>query len=227
MFPLLALALGHAVAAGVGRIRAARPIGERAIGAAAIAGALLGPSLFQGALTGLISSTRAEQHQSYEQSYGWKDAPLIGPLNGLVRALFFEDGVRVPGSWHLGVTEYLWNQSRGFDSYPAIVDEVQRDAPARATVFGDSSTLPLVALGAGRRIALDFADTNVQRFTTGTTTPEDAIAALERDPPTVVVSAGGGFYGLPQFKQWVQAHYSEVRSFTDGDGTRYSVHVRR
>jgi hypothetical protein len=229
IFPLLALGLGWAVAHGIAQARTGGPPARRALGAAFAAALVLGPTLLEAPLTALISSTRAEQRSTYTQTYVWHDAPFVGPLNSLVRALFFAGGVRETGTWYLGITEYLWNQSRGFDAYPAIVDEVRAAAPdAASTVFGDSSSLPVVALGAGRRIALDFADTNVQRFLSGATPAASAIAELEANPPKLVLTSGsGGFYSLPEFRRWVADHYAPRRSFSDEDGARYTLHERR
>jgi hypothetical protein len=229
IFPLLALGLGWAVHEGVERARTRKLGRDRALGAALAAGVLLGPQVLEVPLTALISPTRSEQRHTYTQSYIWRDAPLVGPLNGLVRALFFGSGARQADTWYLGITEYLWNQSRSFDSYPAIVDEVRAAAPDEsATVFGDSISLPLVALGSGRRIAADFADTNQQRFASGTTPPDAAIALLETAPPRLVLTSGnGGFYRFPEFQRWVTTHYRERRSFADADGTRYTLHERR
>jgi len=221
LFPLLALGFGWLFADGVARARSAATQNQRLVGGALAAVAALGPTVLRGPLTALVSPTRAEQHETYVQSYTFQPVGL-GPIDHAVQAVFFHDGLRQAGHFYGAPTEYLWNQSRGFDSYAAIVEAVQAECPARATVFGDSTTLPLVALGAERRIVLDFADTNVQRFLSGATPPAEAVTRLEADPPTVVLMIdGGGFSAVPELRAWLAAHYTQLRRFTDGDGTRY------
>ncbi|HZS40288.1 MAG TPA: hypothetical protein VFF06_25830 [Polyangia bacterium] len=233
MFLPLALALGYAVALGVERARGNLPQAARdtrnarLAGAAIAACAVFAPSLLSGPLTGVISPKRADQRASYTQTYQWKDAPLIGPLNAAVRALAWSGGVREAGSSPFGVTEYLWNQSRGFDAYDAIVDEVRRspDGP----LFGDSASTPLVALGAGRALAADFADTNVQRFTSGATPVEETLATLDaRGAPSLVLASGSaGLFALPEFARWLAERYAPARDFADSDGNRYTLYRRR
>ena len=189
---------------------------------------LLGPILFGDAITDVVSAKRASQKRTYAMTYTWEDAPLLGGLNGAVRALLWDEGVRVAGSSHLTITEFLWNQSRHFDSYADIVEEVRRLCPAGATMFGDSGSAPLVALGAGRRITADFADTNAQRFASGTTSVEEAIRQLEEQGgPRVVLAAGtSGLFGLPGFQAYLRDRYQPARDFSDGDGTRYTLYRR-
>jgi hypothetical protein len=222
LFPLLALGIGWAVAHGVHTARTAKTQGQRVLGGAIAFVVVLGPRLLQSPLTSLVSETRAEQHETYTQSYTWRPAG-IGPLDDAIQALFFHDGFREAGRFYSAPSEYLWNQSRSFDSYPQVVEAVQAASTADQTVFGDSTTLPLVALGADRRIALDFSDTNVQRFTSGATPAEEAVVRLETAPPTLVfaIDGGGGFAGQPAFRAWMQEHYQLIRRFMDGDGTRY------
>jgi hypothetical protein len=225
LFPLLALGLGWAFSEGVERARTGTGNARLAGVALAVTVALV-PTVFRGPLTSLVSSKRAEQHETYAMTYVWRPVP-IGPLDDAVQALWFHDGLRQAGVYYSSPSEYLWNMSRGFDSYDALVEAVQKESPARATLFGDSSTLPLVALGAGRRIALDFADTNVQRFTSGATAAEDAVAQLEADPPTLVLAIdGGGFASQAAFASWIAQHYRAIRILRDGDGTRYTLYHR-
>jgi hypothetical protein len=228
IFVPCALALGWATSAGVARFRAATSWSARAPGAGLAALVLIFPSLFHGSIIGFVSPIRAEQLRTYTQRYTWADAPLLGPLNGAVHSLLFGDGNREADTYHLAATEYLWNHSRAFDAYPEIVNAVVNYCPENSTVFGDSTSLPLVALGAHRAITADYADTNVQRFLSGATTPADAIAELEsKGPPTVILNAGnGGIFSLPEFQEYLRAHYRQVAQFHDSHGPGYTLHVR-
>src|SRR5581483_8235109 len=198
MFLPLALALGYAVALGVERARGNLPQAARdtrnarLAGAAIAACAVFAPSLLSGPLTGVISPKRADQRASYTQTYQWKDAPLIGPLNAAVRALAWSGGVREAGS----------------------------------SPFGVSASTPLVALGAGRALAADFADTNVQRFTSGATPVEETLATLDaRGAPSLVLASGSaGLFALPEFARWLAERYAPARDFADSDGNRYTLY---
>jgi hypothetical protein len=222
----LALAVGWVAARAAALIRTRER--RNLIVAGALIAAVLAPRVFIDQITDAIAPTRAQQRRTYAQTYTWKDAPLIGPLNLVVQSLFWHDGVRVPGTMYSPVTDYLWNFSRGFDSYDAIVDAV-REAGPDATLFGESLSAPLVAFGAGVRIPADVADTNVNRYTSGTTSVEETIAAVDaHGGPTLLLSVGNfGLFGLPGIQEWRDAHYAPLREFTDGDGTHYTVWKRR
>jgi hypothetical protein len=194
-----------------------------AAGLAAVA--LVGPLLLRQPLTDLIAPRRGEQLRTYAQHYTWRDAPALGPLNGVVRALFWSDD-RVAGVWTSGVLEFLWMQSRAFDSVDQLVQEVVARSSPGDTLFGDSTSLPLVALGSGRRIALDFADTNTQRFESGATDPRQTVAALEAAPPRLVVSRESGCFTIAVLREWLDSHYRLVGTYRDLDGTSYSLHTR-
>ena len=226
-FPLLALATGWAVAHGVARARRRESSPRaRALGVVLAAGVILGPLLLQRPLLAALSPRRFWQNATYSHQYLWRDAPILGPLNGVIRAVWWRD-VRRPGDLPFAPTEYLWNLSRGFDSYPALIAAVREESAVGDSIFGDSTSLPLVALGAGRRIAADFADTNLQRFVSGTTSPEATIAALEAAPPTLVLGAEGGFMAVPELNAWVRERYQSTATFADQDGDAYTLYRRR
>ena len=220
-----ALGLGWAASAGVRRFLE----GKRVAGAALAAGPIAIPLVLGAQLTSVFSPARAEQRRTYAQVYHWQDAPHLGPLNGVVRALFWDDGIRTADSSHLAVTEYLWNQSRGFDACPAIVEQVTRTSGPDDTLFGDSAAAPLVAFLAGRRLTADLADTNVQRFTSGATTVEEGVALVEREgPPRLVIASGhAGLFSLPGWQTWLAAHYVRARDFADSNGTQYTLYQRQ
>jgi len=227
VFAPFALAIGWAAARGLSSLRAAKSWRERAAPSAMLLAVLILPTLLTTPITEVVSSTRAEQRRNYAQRYEWKEAPLVGPLNGVVRALLWSGGERVAGSFHIAATEYLWNQSRSFDSYDAIVDAVVR-SERQSTLFGDSGTVPLVALGAHRRIAGDFADTNAQRFASGATPAAQAIAQLEAAPPTLLLASGdAGVFSIEAFQRWRDERYVVEARFADHHGVRYTLYRRR
>jgi hypothetical protein len=225
---MLALALGWAVSRGVaGALRKESPPNARVLSGAAAAAAVLLPTLLHAPLLDVLSPTRAEQLKTYSQTYRWHDAKGLGPLNAVVHALLWRDR-REAGDWPLPPVDFLWNQSRAFESYDALVAQVEGRSAPGDTVFGDSTSLPLVALGAKRHIAMDFADTNVQRFRSGTTDAADAVSRLDAAPPKMVlVSEERGVYGIEAVRSWLASRYGPVASFSDPDGDRYTLLERR
>jgi hypothetical protein len=193
--------------------------------AAVAAVTLVGPMLLRLPLTDVIAPKRGGELRTYAQHYTWRDAPGLGPLNSVVRAVFWSDD-RVAGVWTSGALEFLWQQSRAFDSFGPLVQDVGARSAAGDTLFGDSTSLPLVALGSGRRIALDFADTNTQRFESGATDPQQTVAALEAAPPKLVLARESGCFTIPVLRAWLESRYRVVSSFRDLDGTGYSLYAR-
>lgn len=142
------------------------------------------------------------------KQYAWHDAPLLpGWLNAAVRRSVWRDE-RTVGALHPSLLHYLWHESRVFEGAAALVAAVNRLDPAGGPLFGDSSSVPLVALLAGRRIAADEVDTNFMRFESGATSPDALFARLRADPAAVViVQPGRGCFSLPAFRRWIENNY--------------------
>ncbi|MGC4115454.1 MAG: hypothetical protein QM765_12790 [Myxococcales bacterium] len=99
-------------------------------------------------------------------SYTWRDPiAFTGPAQ-LARALFFQDQ-RLKGEPNPPYRHYLWNKSLAFSVAPEIAAYVAANSAPDETISGASTSTPLVALLAGRRIAGDEADTNNKRFRSG------------------------------------------------------------
>jgi hypothetical protein len=125
----------------------------------------------------------------------WTDAPGIGRLNRVLRALFWKDGLRREPRAYNPVTEYLWGASGWLDSHARLAAAVRREKEALAepSLFGDALTAPAVALSAGLPITADFADTNGQRFDAGRASFAAVRALLESSPGALVLVRQGEF----------------------------------
>jgi hypothetical protein len=185
---------------------------------------LLGP--LASPLAAVISPRRAEQVRTYAQTYDWVDAPGIGPLNGAVRALFWQNGQRHPGTNPNAVTQYLWQRSRWLDALPAMAASVRREATARPEVslFGDSTVAPLVALEAGVKITGDLVDTNVQRVRAGNLSADEILALLQRHPRALLLFGGHtGIGTLPELRRLTAQHYEVVETWPTRNGATYTL----
>jgi len=181
-----------------------------------------------------ISPRRSAQIATYAQAYTWRDAPGIGALNSVLKVLFWQRGQRIPGNNYNPVTQYLWQRSRWLDIHPQMVDavieaaQVHQQGDESITLFGDSTTVPLVALDAGCAVTGDVVDTNLQRFRSGHLALSRVKALLQMNPKALVlIGRQRGIGTIPAFRQYVAAHYAPVREFNSQTGRRYLLLARK
>lgn len=163
--------------------------------------------------------------------YKWVDAPGLGPLNALIRTVWWQEGRRAaPGRRHNLITEYLWRQSNWLDSLPAIISTVQglvAQAP-KINLFGDYGTVPLVALGVGVRVADDFVDTTGQRLKAGFA-PFGEISRLlgAADAPLILLRTGGsGINSLPAMNVYLTRSFERIGVFRSSAGVEHVLYRR-
>jgi hypothetical protein len=149
------------------------------------------------------------------KTHVWSDAPLIGPVNDIVRALFWRDTTE-PGRIYSAVQEYLWRRSFHFDTGRQIAEYVRRNTGPEDTIFGDMLLAPLVALLADRRIAGDVADTNEARFDSGMYTVEQCWRDIESGPAVYIILPQLVSLGdMPAFRERLARDYWIEREFED------------
>jgi hypothetical protein len=164
-------------------------------------------------------------------AYRWVDAPGLGPLNRLIRRIWWHDGQRGPGERHNVVTEYLWRQASWLDSLPAMAAAVRSAArpDGRVSLFGDYGTVPLLALETGVPVTGDFTDTTGQRFRAGAA----SFAQVERllaDAPRALVllrTGGSGVNGQSELRRRLASDFEVVQVFRSGSGVEHTLHRRR
>lgn len=93
----------------------------------------------------------------------WHAPPYFA---GLTRALYFSPE-RELGTLQPGWRHYVWNKSRTVSTAAEMAAFLRENTRADETLSGASTLAPLLALLSGRRLAADEADTNSQRFSTG------------------------------------------------------------
>jgi len=158
----------------------------------------------------------------------WQNAPILpGWANSFVRAAFWAD-ITESRRREGAVTGYLRHEARRFEALQPLVEEVRSRVPPEGTIFGDSISVPLIALLAGRRVALDDPDTQSVRFRSGGTPPAVMIARLEKAPPRLVIArAGWGFYIVPELRLWMETEYERVAVINDPWQGSFLVYERK
>lgn len=148
----------------------------------------------------------------------WSASPL--PVNAFMRWCCWEDTARAYTGYGT-FQEILYHESRYFEQAETLADYVRQNSRSDQVLFGDSSTTGLVALLAGRRVAADYVDTNVMRFSSGLTAAEDVIRQVDTPALAFVLVQGrtasnadrtstihyAGFATVPAFRSWLDGHF--------------------
>ncbi len=149
-------------------------------------------------------------------AYTWRPAPVAEGLSDVVRALYWEDS-RLKGDMERGYRHYLWNKKRRFASLGEIATWVRERTEPHETIAGASTTTPLIALAAGRKLAAGEVDTNNKRFKTGLLEERDFWERACADHLRYVVSTSRSYFThrrlqtLPTARRWLR----RARQFDD------------
>lgn len=239
-FPFAALGGGWLVAVWIrglarlakvrGRIRAAGISRGAAIGGAIALAAfcvilVLGPLLER--KLAYYDKEIAKAAEEKHHAYTWRDGAIPGLANRTVRSLLWTDD-RVVGNRYSSFTYYLWHESRTLDIVDAAVAEIaDRTAPGDE-IFGDSGTVPLLALLVGRGIAGLEVDTNIQRYHSGNSAPRDLVARIDRPTTRIVfLRSRFGVARLKELQALLQEKYTAVRTFRTDKGQVFQMFERR
>jgi hypothetical protein len=157
----------------------------------------------------------------------WRESGVSG-VDAVIRGLLWHD-VEVSKQRRLAWTHYLWEEADDFASAEKLAREAATRCGPEATLFGDSTSAPLVALLSDRRLSFDLADTNQMRFKGSDSASAALLERLEASPPCGVISREGhGLFNLTDFRIWLERRYEPVFESQDADGLRsYTLHIRR
>jgi len=210
---------------------AASGLGPRELAAGAtLAGAWLVAIALAPGLESRLDYWKREMARPAEQRvvrYTWADGRLPGFLNALVRRTLWSDE-RAIGRRYLGFTYLLWHESRHLEGIDRMVQEVLARTGPDDAIFGDSGTVPLLALLADRRVAANEADTNIQQYRSGRVDPDDLVRRIDRpDTRLIVLRDDFGIAGLDQLRRLVRREYREVATFPGSGGRVYRFYQRR
>ena len=145
------------------------------------------------------------------QSYPWREPDAAVWAAPLARALFYKDH-RVKGRREPHYRHYIWNKSLGFSRDEVIGEYVRANSAPHETLTGASTLAPLIALRAGRRLAMDEADTNNKRFRVGMLTDYGFFDRACRDNIRFIVAAS-------------RSHFTDEAMAADPTVTRYFERV--
>jgi hypothetical protein len=113
-------------------------------------------------------------------------------LDELQQSLFYKSHV-VRGELESPLNRYLWAKKKSFSIPEVVAKEVNRLLPEGATISGSSTSAPLIALLAGRRMAAEQVDTNFKVFSTKLRSDEEFWTEACSDDLAAIISTGGYF----------------------------------
>jgi len=153
-----------------------------------------------------------------EGQYTWRGSG-VAVVDSIVRPLVFHEEIR-RGQHYSAGARYLAQSFHVFEGAEPLASRVRERTDEADTVFGDSTSTPLIVLLADRRIAFDDADTNLMRYAGGRDSIPALLERLEASPPNVIVGQDGwGLYSNRSFVTWVHRHYDEDFRYIGSDGT--------
>jgi hypothetical protein len=102
------------------------------------------------------------------------------------------------------------------DRIDSAVSFIASSSRPEGTIFGDDYSTPLISLLSGRRIALDMADTNPNRFQSGFTDIRDLVSDLDRARPSFMLFHHIGDYSslwdFPEMREFVRTRWCGPRA---------------
>ncbi len=123
--------------------------------------------------------------------YAWRDSPYLPDVvNAMVRTVFWSpssDPVHPPNA----ITYYLQHESISSGSADGFVRAVRSECRPGERIFGEYSLGPFAAALGPCVLGANLADTNPHRWKVHESTPEDWVAALERDHLDIAIVARG------------------------------------
>jgi hypothetical protein len=169
----------------------------------------------------------AQEPSERVHRYEWRDGMLPGFLNDLVRNAIWRDE-RTIGDVYFGFTYLLWHETGVLDVTDEMVEEIERRTDEDDEIFGDSGTVPLLALLTGRRIAGNEVDTNIQRYRSGNADPDELVERID-DPRTklIILRNRFGVTGVEQIKRLVKKKYELASRHRTSKGKLFMIFERK
>jgi len=239
-FPFAAFAVGYTVqnlwGGATSLVRARGSLKRAEISTATVVGTTL--LLFSLSLAYLQSPGLEEDLGYYQRemkkdpvdrvhSYQWQAGALPDWLEAPVKATLWQ-GYRTIGEPYNFYNYYLWHESRTFDVVYEIADLVRELTDDGDTIFGDSGSVPLVALLSGLPIAGNEVDTNIQRYRSGNADPKEMVRRIDLKSTKVIILRNRfGVAGVSQIKRLVKEKYDLVRTYTSDQNARFMVYRRK
>ncbi|MCP4675745.1 MAG: glycosyltransferase family 39 protein [Deltaproteobacteria bacterium] len=159
-------------------------------------------------------------------TYAWNPGLLPGGVNEAVKSILWKD-VRVIGEPHTRFNYYLWHESRVLDIVDEVVETIKNKSGASGEIFGDSGTVPLIALLSDRRIAGNEVDTNIQRYRSGNANPKELVKRID-NPKTqmIILRHNFGVFGVAEVRRLVKEKYRRLKSVRSAQGRVFHLYKR-
>ena len=125
-------------------------------------------------------------------------------------------------SWNLA-SDILFIERLGFTGFErgnSMSDFIKTKSVNGTMIFGDESIVPLLALILGKRIALNFVDTNEQVFISGIRNLKDYLSSLKGKDIIFIIRSRQGISYFPETREFLNANCDFLSSFhdkTEGD----------
>jgi len=165
--------------------------------------------------------------KKYLKTYQFKEAPVPDFVNGAVRSLFWVDD-RYDATFYNVWTLYLWHESRVFDQVFKAAKMLKEKCGPDDALFGDSGSAPLLSLLSGCRLAADESDTNILRFRSGLTNPDEFISRVEKDGLRfMLLRPRFGVAALPQVVNLQRSDFGLLGVFQREGAARYYLFEKK
>jgi hypothetical protein len=166
-----------------------------------------------------------------ETTYTFRPSPLPGFVNDAVRALCWRD-VRRVGERTGTLTFLLWHESRTLDIADAAAADIRSLSGPDDLIFGDSGTVPLLALKTGRAIAGNEVDTNAQRYASNHRDAAAVVRSIDAARTRLIFlrmngNRGFGVAGVPQLRRLVAEKYEMARQYRTSDNKQFYLFRRK
>ncbi len=112
----------------------------------------------------------------------------------------------------------------GFERGRDLIDLINLNSHEGATLFGDDSVVPLLALSTDKRIALDFVDTNTEVFLSGIRNLSKVLNDLKGKGILFVIRSRQGISAFKEVQQYLNENCELLSVFYDKIEGSYIVY---
>lgn len=156
-----------------------------------------------------------ERRVSY---YTWQPGLLPRFMNKFIRRTLWQDQ-RIIGKSYPFYQYYLWHESRAFNILETMVADIVLHTNKTDHIFGDSGTVPMLALLSGRAITANEVDTNIQRYRSGNASPVKLVQKIDASKSKLIILRKRfGVAGLPELQRLIKKKYRLLRSYRTAQG---------
>ena len=113
---------------------------------------------------------------------------------------------------------------KGFERGKDLTDFIASNSNKDAMLFGDDSVVPLIALLTGRKIALDFVDTNNEVFITGVRNLNKALSDLKGKDVLFIIRSKQGISYFNEVKIFLNKNCEFLSQFHDKIEGNYLIY---